>query len=367
MISGIKILPNGVDIEKFNRINKEEALNYVKNRFKTNLNAELKLIFVGRIAKEKGLVYLIDALKLLDDVELLVIGGGPEEANMKEHSAGLGLGEKIHFLGAVENDKIPVVLNAADIFVLPSVSEGFSNSLLEAMACDLPSIVTDVGAGKEIVTDKVGKVVNRGSAEQIAEAVKEIRADYGKYRPREIVKERYSFEKVAEVAYNVYSDVCERELENVCFASFRAPPYSLAGLGIQTFGLARELAKRCDVTILTSNVTKAPAQEKIGNVNLCRVKHVNILTGRPFYSLAATLRGLRLPKFDVVDGRNWEGGLAAVLMKKVKGNRAVVSFRGEGAFEGPWIKGIVNKYVINNVDLITATDRQTFNEVKKLI
>jgi glycosyltransferase involved in cell wall biosynthesis len=53
---------------------------------------------------------------------------------MKEHSAGLGLGEKIHFLGAVENDTIPLVLNAADIFVLPSLSEGFSNSLLEAMA-----------------------------------------------------------------------------------------------------------------------------------------------------------------------------------------------------------------------------------------
>jgi hypothetical protein len=364
MISGMMILPNGVDIEKFNQINKEEARNYVKTRFKIDLNAELKLIFVGRIAKEKGLIYLIDALKFLDDVELLVVGGGPEEANMKEHSAGLGLGEKIHFLGAVENDTIPLVLNAADIFVLPSLSEGFSNSLLEAMACDLPSIVTDVGAGKEIVTDKV---VNRGSAEQIAEAVKQIWADYGKYRPREVVKERYSFEIVAEVAYHVYSDVCEKELENVFFASLKAPPYSLAGLGIQTFGLARELAKRCDVTILTSNVTKAPAHEKIDNVYLCRVTHINILTGRPFYSLAATLRGLRMQKFDIVDGRNWEGGLAAVLMKKVKGNRAVASFRGEGAFEGPWIKGIVNKYVINNADLITATDRQTFNEVKKLI
>jgi glycosyltransferase involved in cell wall biosynthesis len=75
MISGMMILPNGVDIEKFNQINKEEARNYVKTRFKIDLNAELKLIFVGRIAKEKGLIYLIDALKFLDDVELLVVGG----------------------------------------------------------------------------------------------------------------------------------------------------------------------------------------------------------------------------------------------------------------------------------------------------
>jgi hypothetical protein len=362
MIPNIKILPSGVDTEKFHQVNKQEALNYIESRFNINLNAKIKLIFVGRISREKGLSYLIDALRLLDDVELLVVGTGPEEAYMKKHSSGLG--GKIHFLGAVEKDNVPLVLNAADIFVLPSLSEGFSNSLLEAMACNLPSVATNVGAAKEVVTHKVGKAVEPGNAEQIAGAVKAIRENYTEYTPRAIAEEKYSFHKAAQVVYDAYSEVCEKDVENICFASFMAPPYFLAG--IQPFELARELAKRCRVTVLTSNIMNAPSYEKADNVNLWRVRHVNVLTGRPFYSIAATLRGLRMPKFDVVDGRNWEGALVAVLLKKVKGNKAVVRFVGKGAFEGPGVKGIANRYVIANADLIIATDEETANEAKKL-
>ena len=84
-------------------------------------------------------------------VHALIVGGGRREAEVRQLAESLGLGGEVHFLG--QRRDVPDLLNAMDIFVLPSYSEGVSLALLEAMAAGLPVIATAVGGLPEVVTD----------------------------------------------------------------------------------------------------------------------------------------------------------------------------------------------------------------------
>ena len=104
-----------------------------------------------------------------DDVDLLLVGDGPLRAELEETSRKLGIGERVRFLG-IRRD-VPDLLQAADLFALMSVSEAASLTLLEAMACGLPVVVTDVGGNSEIVRhEQEGLLVPRGDASAAATA-----------------------------------------------------------------------------------------------------------------------------------------------------------------------------------------------------
>jgi glycosyltransferase involved in cell wall biosynthesis len=87
------------------------------------------------------------------DLHIILAGAGPELARHQEFLANsLPLTNRVSFLGACDN--VSEVLNAMDVFVLPSVSEGMSNTLIEAMACELPVLATRVGGNPEVVGDE---------------------------------------------------------------------------------------------------------------------------------------------------------------------------------------------------------------------
>jgi sugar transferase (PEP-CTERM/EpsH1 system associated) len=99
---------------------------------------------------------------------LLIVGSGPEESSLKKLTHDLGIADRVYFMG--ERKDIPEVLQAMDLFVLPSVAEGISNTILEAMACGLPVIATAVGGNSELVYDsKTGLLSIPGDVRLLAE------------------------------------------------------------------------------------------------------------------------------------------------------------------------------------------------------
>jgi glycosyltransferase involved in cell wall biosynthesis len=155
------VIHNGVDVTTF-----EMARPAVEGR--------LRLLTVGALADRKGQEYAIDALALARkagvDAELTLVGDGPNELMLRDLAGQHGVSEHVVFAG-LSNDPRPF-LKKADLFVLPSRQEGFSNALLEAMASGLPVVATDVGGNAEALEHGVGgRIVPPRDAAALAAAI----------------------------------------------------------------------------------------------------------------------------------------------------------------------------------------------------
>lgn len=139
----IVTLSNGVDLDG------------VEPQRRLVLHRPARIVFVGRLHRQKGIDTLLRALRLLladrgaDAVRLILVGDGPERANLEELAGHLGVAERTEFVGIVD-DAAPY-LSDADIFVLPSHAEGLSNALLEAMAFGIPAVVSNVPGNSDVV------------------------------------------------------------------------------------------------------------------------------------------------------------------------------------------------------------------------
>jgi len=166
----IEVVPNGINNEDFN-LNKYEA------RKKLGISQDQKIIiFVGRLEPVKGLKYLMESMAILKSSEknlkLLVVGDGIECQKLKLLVKTLKLEETVVFIGKIINAKIPEYLSASDIFVLPSLSEGFPVVLLEAMSSGLPIIATKVkGLGEIIEEGTNGFLVTPKNSEELADKI----------------------------------------------------------------------------------------------------------------------------------------------------------------------------------------------------
>ena len=164
---------------------------------------ENRLITVAMLTKLKGLDVLLKALHSIPEVELLMIGDGPERANLEKLAKSLELGGKVKFLGQVPHSEVWRHMLSSSVFVLPSLSEGLPRALLEAMACGLFIIASDVGGIPEVMRNGWnGTLVEPRNPEALREAIEKAIADREKIR---IVGERnrlevqaFVLEKVAE-------------------------------------------------------------------------------------------------------------------------------------------------------------------------
>ena len=110
---------------------------------------EKQIIFAGRLSKEKGILTLLDvAKKLPSNVHLIILGTGPEQ-NAVISSATTQL--NIHYLGYQQKNRTIELIRGSDLLVQPSLAEGISSTLLEAMACKTPIVATRVGGNKEVL------------------------------------------------------------------------------------------------------------------------------------------------------------------------------------------------------------------------
>lgn len=149
----IRVLPNAIE---WNDDHATESKASLRDRW--NLSPASRVVLaIGRMSKEKGHAYLIDAAHLLRqsrpeiDFQLVLVGDGPEGTHLEEQVNKLNLRERVRFTGHQPNP-LPFY-DLADIFVLPSLSEGSPNVLLEAMMAKAPAIVSAVGGVPEMVED----------------------------------------------------------------------------------------------------------------------------------------------------------------------------------------------------------------------
>ncbi len=172
-----EVVGNGVDTGVFHPVDRAAA----RRRFGLPPDARV-LVSVGALVERKGMHRVIDCLPGLIEQHpavhyLIVGGGGPEGDNRSEldaQVARLGLGGRVHFAGALPPDELKWALSAADVFVLATRNEGWANVFLEAMACGLPVVTTDVGGNAEVVCRAaLGIVVPFGDAAALLQALRE--------------------------------------------------------------------------------------------------------------------------------------------------------------------------------------------------
>lgn len=173
--ANIRVVGNGVDSDKFAPGDRAAA------RAALGLPAGAQvLITVGGLVERKGFHRVIELLPALRRefpmLHYLIVGGASAEGDwrprLEAQVAELGLEDVVHFLGAMPAEKLRSPLSAADVFVLATRNEGWANVILEAMACGLPVVATDVGGNREVVCrDELGAVVPFGDAAALQDAL----------------------------------------------------------------------------------------------------------------------------------------------------------------------------------------------------
>ena len=220
----IEIVPNGVDLEAFRPTEKARAA-----------EGKVRLLFVGRLANQKGLDYLVQALAQLPEqdrslVELELVGSGPEEELLRSMASQLGVAENIIFSGWVPRAEIVKHYQSADLFVLPSLDEGLPNVVLEAMASGNPILATNITGNRELVQPPLnGLLVPPADPAALSSALRKLienagmRAEMGR-KSRELVG-RYSWEQTA----SRYFELSERIIAPVRRSAAQKPETQVVG------------------------------------------------------------------------------------------------------------------------------------------
>jgi glycosyltransferase involved in cell wall biosynthesis len=178
----------------------------------------LRLVYIGRVAREKGLYETLQGMRLAHelgvDARLVVAGGGPEEPRLRRYAQALGIGSRVCFVGPVfGTDKIKL-LGGADAMLLPSYSEGLPYALLEAMAAGIPVIATPVGAIPDVVSDGIhGFLVPPRDGKAIAESLAILAGDRERLSwmsraCRRRVRAAFSIERLAQELSLHYAQLC---------------------------------------------------------------------------------------------------------------------------------------------------------------
>ncbi|MCX7877176.1 MAG: glycosyltransferase [Ignavibacteria bacterium] len=176
----ITVFPWGIDLNIFRRLDKNkcrEKLNIDKNKFVLIFNRHLEPVY--------GVDVLLEAYKIFasekQDVQLLMLSDGSLKSKVMKFISDNRLENKLSLIGRVPNSELPVFLNAADVYISPSSSDGSSLSLLEAMACGLGIIVTAVPAIKEWINSGNGLVTSLKDPADLSDAMERY------YKNRELV------------------------------------------------------------------------------------------------------------------------------------------------------------------------------------
>ncbi|KMQ50976.1 Glycosyl transferase, group 1 [Chitinispirillum alkaliphilum] len=161
----IETIPNGIDVEKFSPQDQIE----IRQKLGLPLNRKI-VLYVGWLIENKGISSLLECCKMITEIipELLflLVGEGIDKKNYMQYVVDNGLEGNVKFTGAQKPASIPHYMNAADVLILPSFSEGRPNVVPEAMACGLPVIATNVNGTPEFIKSGIdGVLVEPGKPE----------------------------------------------------------------------------------------------------------------------------------------------------------------------------------------------------------
>jgi glycosyltransferase involved in cell wall biosynthesis len=194
----IQVIPNYVETDRFYQL--------------PNISrAPRKVLFVGRLEAEKNLLALFDALTGLD-VVLCLVGVGKQKDILLDKAKANHI--KVRFLGRVANEDLPQLLNQASVFILPSYYEGHPKALLEAMACGLPVIGTDVSGIREIIKHGENGWLCGTDAMQIRQALETVLGDRGLQKrlgvnARQTVLDHFSLDRIVELELKLLEEMSQ--------------------------------------------------------------------------------------------------------------------------------------------------------------
>lgn len=199
----VDIIPNGVDLDKF-KIKNEKLKIHEKDR--------IVLVTTSRLVKKNAVDDIIKSLNFLpNNIVFRSVGSGEDEGYLKDLVSELKLGDRVEFIPHLEHNEMVQILNDADIFIRPSLSEGLGISFLEAMAVGLPVIATPVGGIIDFLKDReTGLFCKVRNPESIAEKVMELIKDSDLYtniskNSRRIIMEKYDWNMIADKFRNIFS------------------------------------------------------------------------------------------------------------------------------------------------------------------
>jgi glycosyltransferase involved in cell wall biosynthesis len=204
----VVVLPNGIDCRPFGAV----------PTVRSTPERPLKLLYIGRVAREKGLYETLQGLRLAHelgaDARLVVAGSGAEDTRLKRYAQALGIASRVTFAGPVFGADKVKLLAGADVMLLPSYSEGLPYALLEAMAAGVPVIATPVGAIPDVVADGIhGFLVPPRDGKAIAEALAVLAGDRERLSwmsraCRRRIRAAFSIERVAAEFGMHYAQLC---------------------------------------------------------------------------------------------------------------------------------------------------------------
>ena len=206
----VAIIPNGVDRQKY-------APGY--SSFKYQMKAKRLFVYQGRIATEKNIEALLKAWKLAemgDECQLLMVGDGPMRSSLQPS---YGKEHNIIWLGYIDDERQRInILRSADVFILPSLVEGLSISLLEAMSCGVACLATDAGADGEVLEQGAGVVLDTQDVTSQLKTLLPLFRDHPEMtellgqKARQRVIERYTLQQNITKLERLYSEIANRQL-----------------------------------------------------------------------------------------------------------------------------------------------------------
>ena len=206
----VVVIPNGVDLHKY-------SPGY--SSLKYQLRTKKLFVYQGRIATEKNIESLLKAWKLAEmgnDCLLAIVGDGPIRNSLQPH---YGKEHHILWLGYISDERQRInILRAADVFILPSLVEGLSISLLEAMSCGVACLATDAGADGEVLAGGAGVVLDTQDVTVQLKVLLPLFRDHPEmtellgHKARQRVIAKYTLEQNIIKLEQLYSEIANRQL-----------------------------------------------------------------------------------------------------------------------------------------------------------
>ena len=204
----IQVIHNGIVASRYNKRAKDGRLH---REFGLPRDAPLVGVF-SRLIQNKGIEYFLEAVKICaaraPKARFLIVGGGFHKDELEKQAAALGMGDRLIFTGFRLD--VPDILSEVTISVLPSLSEGLSNALLESMAAGVPVVATRVGGNPEAMEEGVtGLLVPPADALSLADGIcrllenPELAASFGR-AGRKRVNERFSLDRMVQATERLY-------------------------------------------------------------------------------------------------------------------------------------------------------------------
>ncbi len=195
----LQVICNGVDTLKFH----PHPPATVRRQLGLPLDKRI-IVFVGYLYPVKGVSTLVTALSHLaaDDLYLVLVGDGFLRPELEQQVRREGLQERVHFAGEQPHDRIPLWMNCADLFCLPSLNEGWPTVLFEALACGKPVVATNVGGIPEAINDaRYGILVDPNQPQQLAQALRTALATTWQTEALVAYAGRHSWQAVADLIH----------------------------------------------------------------------------------------------------------------------------------------------------------------------